>query len=470
MCPPATGPDAPPTAAPAGGPPAAPPAGGAMPALTLEELFERLGWFVSIRWFAGLAALLLVLIGWYGFGVRIEPRPVVLTVAVLFGYNALFLLLVTDAYRRQRVSPRFVSGCANAQIVCDLITLAVLMHLTGGVENPFIVFFICPLVIASELLPNRIAYAHALLGAVLINLVAWLEYAGVLPHVAVGRAVGSETYRNPLFIVKFSVALTFLAFAIVFLGGSIAARLRRRESELEAAHEQLRELEKSKSFLMRQTSHDLRAPLDALISLLRAVTECRAAAADPQLADLLRRAEQRAVGLRHLIDELHRYAVLRDVVGTLTRQRLDLAELAAKCIGLYEAMATEKGLRLRQALESPAEVFGNPDALSELLGNLLANAIQYTPAGGELRVEVQRPDGGVVLTVSDTGIGIPASALPRIFDEFYRAPNAKEAFRGGTGMGLPIVRRIVETHGGRIDVESTVGRGTTFRVVLPAAD
>lgn len=443
--------------------------GDPLPGLTLQELFERLGWFVSIRWFAGLGALLLVLVGWYGFDVRFPPRPVVLTIAALFTYNAVFLLLVTDAYRRHRVSPHFVHGCANAQILCDMVALAFLMHFTGGVENPFIVFFICPLVIASELLPNRVAYTYALLGAVLIHLVAWLEYADVLPHVPVGRLFGAEMYRSPLVVAEFSATLSLLGFATVFLGGSIAARLRQREAELEAAHAHLRELEESKSFLMRRTSHDLRAPLDALVSMLRAVTLHAGETCEPTLADMLARAEKRAVNLTHLIDELHRYAVLRDATAELRKEPVDLADVVNQSVGLYEAMAVERSLQLHADIETPAVITGNADALSELVGNLLSNAIQYTPAGGHVRVYLRAANDHVELTVCDTGIGIPANALTRVFEEFYRAENAKRAFRNGTGMGLPIVKRVVEAHGGTLDVQSIVGEGTTFTLAFPAA-
>lgn len=438
-----------------------------MPQLTLQELFERLGWFVSIRWFAGVGAALLVLIGSYTFSIQIPAWPVALTIGALFTYNALFLLLVTDAYRRHHINERFVRTCANAQLLCDTVTLAFLMHFTGGVENPFIVFYVCPMVVASEVLPNRTAYAHALLGALLVNFIAWTEYAGWLPHVAVGAAFGAETYQNPLFVAKFSAAVSLLPFAIVFLGGSISSRLRRREAELEATHAELSDLEKSKSFLMRQTSHDLRAPLDALVSLLRSARLCADGAASPELQELLRRTEHRATSLTHLIDELHRYALLRDATATLVKRPLDLADLAHESVGLYEAMATEKNLRLFADLHRPAPIMGNAAALNELLSNLLSNAIQYTPPGGQVRISVQEKDDCIELAVIDDGIGIPPEALNRIFNEFYRAENARMVFRNGTGMGLPIVKRIAEAHDAALQVRSTVGRGAVFQIRFP---
>ena len=436
--------------------------------LTELELFERLGWFVSIRWIAGTAALLLVLIAWYVFGIRIPPQPVVLTICVLFLYNAVFLMLVTDAYRRHRVNRLFITGCANAQMLCDSLTLAVLMHFTGGVENPFLIFAICPLIVVSQLLPARNAYAHAALAALLIHLVAWLEYAGTLSHVPVGEAIGVEIYHNLLAVAKFTGALSLLVFSTVWLASSITTRLRRRERELETAYDQLQEIERSKSFLMRQTSHDLRAPLNALVSVLRALAVEVRGKCEPKVAESLSRAEQRALGLTMLIDELHRYATLRDATAVLSKQHVNLSQEVKESIYLYTLMAEERGLRLVSNIAESVYLEGNTDMLIELISNLLVNAIQYTPAGGQIQVHLATTNQAVCLEVRDTGIGIPADVLSRIFDEFYRAPNAKKAFHSGTGMGLPIVKRIVQAHNGTIEVRSQVGQGTWFTVILPA--
>jgi len=434
--------------------------------LTERELFERLGWFISIRWFAGVLALGLVFIGWYQFSVRIPPEPVVVTICVLFLYNAVFLMLVTDAYRQQRVSQRFIVACANAQIICDLITLAVLMHFTGGVENYFLIFFICPMIIASELLSARNAYFHALLGAALINAIAWLEYAGILEHVHVGQAMGAEFYRNPVAVAKFTVALSGLLLVAVFLGSSISARLRQRERELEEAYRHLARLEESKSFLMRKTSHELRAPLNAVIAMLQVIKAETEGLDQPHFRKFVDRALHRTQALSRLITELHRFAMLKEPSAKLGRQRVNLADIVQQGHTLFTAMAQEKSITLDVHAEN-VHVNGDPDALAEVVGNLIVNAVQYTPDGGQVRVELRRHDAMARLEVRDTGIGIAPEAVGRIFDEFYRAPEAKKTFADGTGMGLPIVKRIVEGHGGSIHVQSKPGNGATFVVQLP---
>lgn len=434
--------------------------------LTDRELFARLGWFISIRWVAGILALVLVMFAVFRFSVPIPPRPVVLTICGMFLYNAFFLMLVTDAYRRRRVSRRFITGCGNAQMICDLITFAVLAHFTGGVENDFLVFFVCPLIVVSELLSARNAYGHAALAALLIHGVAWSEYAGLLPHVPVGAALGNEVYRNAVAVTTFTVALSALLFAVVFLNSSIASRLHQRERELEKAYDDLSRLEESKSFAMRKTSHELRAPLNAVVAMLQVIKAETDAEQHEHLNRFVDRALSRTRSLSKLIEELHRYALLRAAGHTMRRQRVDLAEVVSQNVSLFSPMAREKSIDLRVSI-GPVHVEGDPEALSKVTGNLIVNAIQYTPPTGSIHVSLEGADGFAHLKVTDTGIGIPPGDIDRVFDEFYRTQNAKKVFSDGTGMGLPIVRRIVETHGGRILVTSTPGRGTTFAVSLP---
>jgi len=133
--------------------------------LTLTEriLFERLGWFVEVRWVAGLCALAFMAMGWYVFNVRFAADRAVAVVLALFLYNAFFSLCARAVYQQGRVSRRWILGLAHAQIVCDLLAVAALVHYIGGVENHFVVLFIFPMIVASEFFSKAIAYAYACL-------------------------------------------------------------------------------------------------------------------------------------------------------------------------------------------------------------------------------------------------------------------------------------------------------------------
>jgi signal transduction histidine kinase len=114
-----------------------------------------------------------------------------------------------------------------------------------------------------------------------------------------------------------------------------------------------------------------------------------------------------------------------------------------------------------------AEAWADPEALREILGNILDNAARYTPAGGSVQVRSSREDGGMRIEIVDTGPGIPGEHLPRIFERFYRVDPARSRELGGTGLGLSIVKHLVEAHGGRVEALSTLGNGTTIRIHLP---
>ena len=134
-----------------------------------------------------------------------------------------------------------------------------------------------------------------------------------------------------------------------------------------------------------------------------------------------------------------------------------------------ETPARAKGLTL--ALECPDKalaVWGDKEELDRLLNNLLSNAVKYTPHGA-VQVSLERVNGAARIVVSDTGIGIPKDALPHLFHEFYRAPNARQVEESGTGLGLSIVKGLVDRYSGTIDVKSAEGQGTTFTLTLPLA-
>jgi signal transduction histidine kinase len=112
-------------------------------------------------------------------------------------------------------------------------------------------------------------------------------------------------------------------------------------------------------------------------------------------------------------------------------------------------------------------LMGDPVHLSRLLDNLISNAIKFTPTGGRINIRLQRDNGTAILEVSDTGVGIPSDKLERVFDRFYQVDGSSTRRYGGTGLGLALVKEIAISHGGQVSVESTVGKGSTFRVNLP---
>jgi signal transduction histidine kinase len=180
------------------------------------------------------------------------------------------------------------------------------------------------------------------------------------------------------------------------------------------------------------------------------------------LSDIRGEAER----LARLVGELLLLA-RADAGQPLGRDRVALDDVLVETVRGARPLAD--GVELGIAALEPATVLGDRDRLKQLLLILVENALRYTPRGGRARVALRRRDGRAELEVADTGIGIAAADLPRVFDRFYRGDEARSRDAGGSGLGLAIARWIAEAHGGRIAVESRPGEGTTFTVSLPLA-
>ena len=149
--------------------------------------------------------------------------------------------------------------------------------------------------------------------------------------------------------------------------------------------------------------------------------------------------------------------------------RFDLAALAAGTAEQMALLAEDKQITMAGDGSKPVEIEGDRARLKQIVVNLLDNAIKYTPPGGAVHFKVAALGSHAVLEVSDTGIGIPASAIPHIFDRFFRVDQARSRQPEGAGLGLSIVKSICNAHGGEVEVESALGRGSRFRVKLPLA-
>jgi two-component system, OmpR family, phosphate regulon sensor histidine kinase PhoR len=229
---------------------------------------------------------------------------------------------------------------------------------------------------------------------------------------------------------------------------------------------QRRRLEVLRRDFVANASHELKTPVAALRVL--AETLLTALPDDPDAGRefavrIGREAERLDTLVRDLLD------LSRVERGTLDVEPVDLVGLAKEVVGGFADRAEERRIKLRTELRPNVAMRGDRAQLGLLLSNLIDNAVRYTPSRGTVRVRLDGGESRAVLQVADTGEGIPASELPRIFERFYRVDKARARQTGGTGLGLAIVRHVAESHGGTVTVDSELGRGTTFTVILPVA-
>lgn len=228
----------------------------------------------------------------------------------------------------------------------------------------------------------------------------------------------------------------------------------------------LKELDRLKSEFVATVSHDLRSPLTAILGYIELIG--RVGPVNEQQREFIRRVQISVGQITSLVTALLDLGRIESGLDT-AKERTSLGVLAGYAVDSLRGAAEVKRLTLETDLPPGLPlVSGVPVRLRQVVGNLLENAIKYTPPGGKVRVEALSQGGQVILRVSDNGPGIPPADQPYLFDKFFRASNAPPDV-GGAGLGLSIVRSIVENHNGRIWVDSVLNKGTTFVVVLPAA-
>lgn len=248
------------------------------------------------------------------------------------------------------------------------------------------------------------------------------------------------------------------------------AKLRESYASLESANRMLLDFDRRKAAYVQKAVHDLRSPLSAVLLTLRNVRAgLLGELAGPQ-TEAIGRAEQRAEAMARLISDLLDLEQLRAGPARPIREPVRVGAVFERSVEALRPRIDLKRMSVEASgLADLPPVEADSAGIESVASNLVDNAVKYTPAGGLVRVTGRTEDGSVVVEVSDTGIGIPLDELPLLFSEFFRASNARVCEKEGTGLGLTIVRRIVEDHGGSVSVRSDVGVGTTFTVRLPAA-
>jgi signal transduction histidine kinase len=608
----------------------------ALPGMPVEEeLARQVSWQIQLRWVAAVGVLLAT---WFASAFLLLRLPTAQLYAVglfILAYNALFRWYLRRAERQAIPEAAFFDQFAKAQTSLDWLAMILLVHFSGGVESPLLLYFIFHLIIASILLSRRACYFFATLAALAVAAVSLLEYAGVIPHFSLG-IIPVPLYQSSIYVASVLFFFTTALYISVYLATSVTANLREKDRELlrlqhslSSAYERIQTLyfvtravgstldleevlnriaqsaaetmevnactirlmdenqqmvdtvaayglseeylakgpieiqksyptqqalrgkptivsdtslesglqypdeataegisamlcvpliskgkaegviciysskaghfdkgdaeffsalasacataienartyqaldraDRAKSEFVRMVTHELRSPLSAVQSMLRLLEQGFVGSMTPKQQDLIQRSERRISFLLALVRDLLDLAAGKMDQFQGEKKEVVLNHTVLKVIDLMRANAEEKGLELNTEIaDESLSLVGVEDGLERLFLNLVSNAVKYTPSGGSVLVKLWGEDEQIKAEVSDTGIGIPEEALPRIFSEFYRAKNAKALEMEGTGLGLALAKDVVEQHGGQISVESAVGEGTTFYVTLP---
>ena len=227
-----------------------------------------------------------------------------------------------------------------------------------------------------------------------------------------------------------------------------------------------KELDALKSRFVSTVSHDLKSPLTAIQGYAQLVADGHMGSINDMQRQALQAVVRNSGAMTHLIGDLLDLGKIEAGIG-IVPQATDLAMIMREVLDEMSMRANLSKLSLEHELPKTLPLVADPARIRQVLSNLISNAIKYTPTGGRVHVSATNGDSYAHIVVQDTGLGIPADALPHVFERFYRVERDVDSAIEGTGLGLAITKSIIEEHGGSIEVVSVVGEGSTFKVKLP---
>lgn len=437
--------------------------------LLSSSLTRRAFWLVELRWVAVLALASATVIAKHLMGVALPGLQLYVLSGAVVVYNAaLFVLLKTLSSRDADSRAGSIGQIVTFQISVDLVILTSILHYSGGVANPFFLFFVFHMIIASILRSRGQSYLQATLAVFLFGGMALLECYGHLPHYPLTGFVEADLYNQQTYVLSLLFVFSVTLYLIVYMTTSIAEQLRAQQENLEQANALLEEQDTIKNNYVLRVTHDIKGHLAAIESLVNIVNEQMVGPLNPKQLDLIGRAHRRTVKCMAFVMALLRLTRMK-LAGEQPQAEFSLRTTLQAAYEAVQNQAQEKSIRVSLEIgEAVQRIYGEPLMIEETLTNMLFNAVKYTPEGGQVSLTAAVEGRWIQIRISDTGIGIPEQDLARVFEEFYRAENARTSERDGTGLGLSFAKAVVDRHAGKLTVQNNADAGCTFEISLPA--
>jgi signal transduction histidine kinase len=479
---------------------------------TPEEaaLLTRLRIFVVMRWIAICGIIAATLFASEVFHIGFPTLPVYIICAFMVAYNLVFLF---QSRRLEKEKPglviRKVRLYGNIHILLDLATLTVLIHFTGGIENPFIVYFVFHAIVASIVLSHRGTYFLATAALAMVSLIVGLEYAGWIPHYNLQGFADPTLFQKETYVLPVLVALATVLYGATYITSTISGELKKRQrqvvslgtqllnektAELEQASkeaakeremqdklstaylelsESLKQLKESQEQLIQaekltslgqlaaSIAHEINNPLSGVLTytqlLIKQISTNRYSKDDALI--YLGKMEQAVTHSTKLVRNLLDFA----------RQspprfwEVNINEVVERSLNLAIHSAGLQHVEVIKELALLPIVMADFDQLQQVFTNLFMNAIQAMPNGGNLTICTTADTSQVIIEVKDTGVGISPENMHKLFTPFFTTKRETK----GVGLGLAVSHGIIQRHNGSIEVKSKEGAGSTFTVRLP---
>jgi signal transduction histidine kinase len=432
-------------------------------------------WFIKLRYGAVLMLLLFIFFPKYFLGIQLAQDQ---QTALLFITISILIYNVTLHFIRQ-----FLKHDANSfnplhlsilQMVFDLIALMLVVYYTGSVESPILLFFVIHMIVGSLILPGFVIYAFALIIVLAFWGITVGEYYSIVPHHHINGFLPFQLHQQFNYVLSVNVSFAFLVFMIVLIANRMANQLYIREQQLIESIDKINSAEKEKQKYISGIVHEIKTPLAAVHSYLDLVLQKFLGPLDEVVEEKLTRARRRSEEAIELINGVLKISKLR-LDDSFKKEQIDISTILARAIKSAKVNADAKGVKLviNNKRKEKHNIEGDPLLIQIALSNVVGNAIKYNNMDGIVEINIEENNDKLIVQVCDDGIGIPPKEVDKIYTDFFRGSNIKQAGIEGSGLGLSVVKQIVERHNGTIEVKSpshlstSKYPGTCVKITLP---
>jgi len=474
--------------------------------LTHSNKFEANRWLIVARWFYAPAIFAMGLLSKLDpLGENVFPLPMMLLLFSIFILiNVLFLVVIKKLEFTNNVKRINLFG--TLQILAELAFFTIVLHFSGGVENVAPIFFFIPIVSSIILFSPMGSLFIAFVSGLLINGYLALEYFGLVQNIFGYSGQGSLDYSEFLTKLSSTVVINAVYFIVGSLSGylssvlkkrelqlseskrqtqlqseklkllneeynSFARKLVRKDLELKKENAEMSKLDTDRKDFVSTVAHQLRTPLSAIKWTLNILLEESSGKLNTDQRMLLLKTYESNERIINLIQDMLGAGKAEFKAADFSPVEISLSDLVSNILPDFRSMVEKKNLKIEvQSDKGLPKAFVDPVKIRAVFQNLLENAIKYSKRSGWIKITIMRDGNKLKVVVEDNGIGIPESEQPNIFKKFFRAQNAVKLETNGTGLGLFIIRSLIEKHGGTISFESEENKGTKFIFTLPVAN
>lgn len=440
-----------------------------------EAIRRRNLWFIKMRYTVVVMLSIFLFITTFIFKINYSETQLIaglIIIASILTYNViLHRLRKYVRFDVNRFNPLYLS---LFQIILDLIALLLLVHYTGGIESPLYMNFVFLVIIGSLILPGTLVYTMAAVFVLAFAALTALEHYHAIPHHSIDGLLSFSLYNNPNYVGAFLFTFAFITFVSVYLANGMARQLYKREKDLVDSMKKINTAEKEKQKYIMGIVHELKTPIVAVASYIDIILQKFLGPIDETIEEKLLRAKNRTDEGIQMINDVLNVSKLT-LYDQFDEEEIDISEIVSGVVKRRKVSADAHLIKLNlfDVRDKKENIRGDKFLLDIAFSNLIGNSIKYGIDGGHVEVTIKSSTNNITIEVCDDGVGIPENELPKIFNDFYRATNVKKIVSEGSGLGLSVVKRIVERHGGTIKAKSPSRMekkdypGTCFTIELP---